>query len=89
MPYITAHAIERYIERVEPVDAAMATATIRAAFPCISKACEFGCDTVVMGNGARLVLSGDVVVTVLPKRFRKEAAVLISTKGKSNGAAWR
>lgn len=68
-PSITQHAVYRYIERVAPVSAEVAISTMEAAFPAVAKAREFGCDCVVMGNGARLVLQGDVIVTVLPKRL--------------------
>lgn len=75
MPQITQHAVDRYIERVDPVAPAKARAAIEAAFPVIRKAAAFGCDTVVLGNGGRLVLQGDVVVTVLPKRYGRRGRV--------------
>jgi hypothetical protein len=50
---ITDHSLLRYIERVWHIDV---------------EAAQIGCDTVKMGNGARLKLKGNVVATVLPKR---------------------
>jgi hypothetical protein len=71
-PFVTQHAVSRYQERVEPVSEQIAREVIEAAFPAIAKASEFGCPCVVLGNGARLMLQGDVVATVLPKRFGRK-----------------
>jgi hypothetical protein len=65
---ITEHAVRRYRERVEPVTPAVAMARIADAAPAARCAADFGCDTVRLGNGARLRLVGDVVVTVLERR---------------------
>ena len=67
MPHITKHAVQRYMERVGPADAIKARAAITEHFPCIDKAAAFGCPVVLLGNGARLILDGDIVVTVLAK----------------------
>lgn len=66
---ITDRALACYTERVEPVDRDKARASIAAAGHAVNVAARFGCSTVVLGNGARLQLQGDVVATVLPKRY--------------------
>lgn len=66
MVFITAHAIQRYRERV--ADVANVVDVILAAEPIINRAAEIGCRTVILGNGARLKLKGDVVCTVIGKR---------------------
>lgn len=65
-PTITDHAVLRYLERVHNVD----VEAIRKEMLCpgISTAIEFGCDTVKLGNGARLKIRDSMVTTVLPKR---------------------
>lgn len=68
MCIVTDHAIDRYIERVSRVDRDVARDCIASASEVIDIAAEFGCTRVRLGNGARLRLAGDVVVTVLPKR---------------------
>lgn len=68
MTHITRHAVLRYQERVEPCTKAEARAAMREASRGIDKAAEFGCGTIIMGNGARLRLKGDTVTTVLEKR---------------------
>jgi len=65
---ITAHAAQRYVERVNPsmtldqtrVEIASHSAAIRVA-------AAFGCRCVRTGLGAKLVLDGESVVTVLPR----------------------
>lgn len=74
--HITNHAILRYQERVAPVSLEVARSAIEGSAKVIAQAAAFGCDTVVIGNGARLVLDGDVVVTVLPKRVGKIGRVI-------------
>ncbi|GLI99143.1 hypothetical protein [Sphingobium sp. BS19] len=68
MPYITDHAVLRYLERVRGID----MESVPAEMSCAGLATEmaFGCNTVKMGNGARLRIVGDVVQTVLPKGSR-------------------
>jgi hypothetical protein len=68
MCQITDHAVLRYLERVWNVDVEAAKAEMLTAGPMVDAAASFGCDTVKMGNGARLKLKGEVVATVLPKR---------------------
>lgn len=63
---ISHHARVRWIERVDPSasldDAARA---IGASERAIEAAATFGCSVVRLGNGARLVLAGDSVLTVM------------------------
>lgn len=68
---VTAHAIERWIERVAPVAWAEAEAAMLAAAPIVDRAAAIGCSVVIIGNGARLVLDGATVVTVLGKGMVK------------------
>lgn len=63
--YISDHAVLRYLERVKGVDIEAIRAEMMS--PAVDTAARIGCDTVRMGNGARLKLVGDVVQTVLPK----------------------
>lgn len=68
MARITAHAIQRYRERVDDVEPNIAREMLRSFAPIIDRAAAFGCDTIVLGNGARLKLKGATVCTVLQKR---------------------
>jgi hypothetical protein len=68
MCIVTDHAVNRYVERVANVDHDVARDCIMSARAVIDIAADFGCRCVLLGNGARLKLAGDVVVTVLPKR---------------------
>lgn len=65
---ITAHAAERYQERIAPhlsLDQARAEiATHERAILC---AANFGCSCVRLGNGAKLILAEDRVVTVIAR----------------------
>jgi hypothetical protein len=64
--HITDHAIARYQERVEPaLNHGEAHAAILSHSKAIDAAVEFGAGTVILGCGARLVLCGCRVVTVL------------------------
>jgi hypothetical protein len=65
---ITDHSLLRYIERVWHIDVEAARAEMLTAAHIVDAAAQIGCDTVKMGNGARLKLKGNVVATVLPKR---------------------
>lgn len=71
MAHISDHAVQRYQERIERVDASEARAAMLSASDAIDTAAEFGCNRVVLGNGARLVLQGKTVVTVKEKRHGK------------------
>jgi phosphate uptake regulator len=61
---ISAHAAQRYIERVADVSVEQA----RAALSCraVVTACAFGAPFVRLASGHRVVISGMDVVTVLP-----------------------
>ena len=67
MAHITAHAVQRYRERIEDIPDHEALDAMIRIEPTIDRAAAFGCATVIMGNGARLRLVGDTVCTVLPK----------------------
>lgn len=76
--HITAHAIDRYIERVAPVERAEAHSRIAAAGRAIEFAAAFGGHTVRLGSGAKLVIRGVGrvrVVTVLPRGWINRADV--------------
>jgi hypothetical protein len=66
---ITQHARERWIERVDPKaspeDAMLA---IRASSHAVEAAISFGARIVRLGCGAKLVIHGGAVVTVLSRR---------------------
>lgn len=72
MASVSAHACVRWQQRVNPrASVDQAHAAIMAWADAIDHAAKFaaGADvTVVIGNGARLKLKGDVVATVLPSR---------------------
>lgn len=71
MAYVSDHAVLRYLERHYQVD--IEAVRREMTVPAIDKASAFGCDTVVMGNGMRLKLHGDVVTTAVPKRVPRRA----------------
>lgn len=65
---ITTHAAHRWIERINPrATFDQAIAEIEAHTRAIQVAAEFGCHYVRLGNGARLVLDGARVTTVLSR----------------------
>lgn len=68
MAHITDHAVLRYLERVKGVDIDAVRAEMQSA--ALDAAVKIGCDTVILGNGARLKLVGDVVQTVFAKGMR-------------------
>lgn len=68
MAILTQHAFERYVERIDgsatyPEVADM----VRGADEAIATAARFGCSVVRLGNGVKLVLDGENVVTVLSR----------------------
>lgn len=73
MAYISDHAVLRYLERVKGID--MNAIRAEMTSPALDVAARIGCETVVMGNGARLKLTGDIVSTVLESRKIKRARV--------------
>lgn len=73
--FVYPHAIERYQQRVEPVDEATAKARILSAAKAIEAAASIQCQVVRLACGARLILDGPNVVTVyaagqLPRQCR-------------------
>ena len=62
--HITAHAIDRYRQRVSNVS--IDDARIALTSPAISRAADFGAPYVRLGTGQRIVIVDHVVVTVLP-----------------------
>ena len=69
--HITAHAIERYIERVAPVTPDEAHAALDSA--AVRCAAEIGARFVRLHGGQRIVLQGCTVVTVMPsENYRKQ-----------------
>lgn len=65
---VTAHAINRYIERVAPVARDKAESALSS--PAFDTAAKFGARCVILGTGHRAILQGWRVVTVLPHRRR-------------------
>jgi hypothetical protein len=61
---VTAHAIERFIERVVPCSFDEAREAILSHARAIEKAAEIKCAIVKLGDGSRLVLDGTTVLTV-------------------------
>lgn len=64
MIHVSRHACQRFIERVKPCSYAEARAAILASARAIETAARFHCAIVKRGDGSRLVLEGDHVVTV-------------------------
>ena len=62
--HITAHAIERYIERVASVTPEQAAQALDS--PAVRCAAEIGARFVRLHGGQRIVLQGWTVVTVMP-----------------------
>lgn len=68
---ISHHAAQRWCERVNPAASLdSAIVEIERHRPAIERAAAFGCTRVKLGIGARLVLAGATVVTVLGKDNR-------------------
>lgn len=67
-PFVSDHAILRYLERVKGVN--MDNIRAEMMSPAVHAAVQVGCNTVIMGNGARLRLHGNVVQTVLAKGMK-------------------
>lgn len=67
---ITAHAIQRWTERVEPISHDEAAERLMSCRRAVLAAESIGCQSVRLGNGARLVLQGATIVTVYPSDRR-------------------
>lgn len=71
MIHVTSHACERFVERIDSrLTFDQARAAILRSAAAIECAARFGCGTVRLGNGARLVLVGATVVTVKGRSMR-------------------
>ena len=68
-PHVSAHAIQRFQERVAHVSAEMAVLCLST--PTIRKAIEFGAGTVILGTGHLVVIKGNTIVTVKPGRKKR------------------
>ncbi len=66
MGYVTDHAVLRYLERQCGLD--VEAVRRHLSVNGIDAAAKFGCSTVILGDGARLRLSGDVAVTCLASK---------------------
>lgn len=67
---VTAHAIERFMERVRPCRWDEAETELRSHERAVLAAASIGCRSVRLGSGARLVLEGSTVVKVYPREVR-------------------
>lgn len=73
MIHVTAHAIERYQERVQnlPCEAVIE----RLTCPAVMIAAQFGATIVRLSGGQRVILKGSAVVTVMPAdNFKRQIA---------------
>lgn len=68
-PHITAHAIQRYQERVENI--APGAVITRLTSPIISKAISFGARTIRLGTGQRLIVADGAIITITPKEYKR------------------
>lgn len=66
MIHVTHHAIERYRERVADLPDAAIVAVLSS--PAMETAARFGCECVLLGTRHRVVIDGNRVVTVKPRR---------------------
>jgi len=65
---ISRHAVERWIERVDPTaDIDAAIAAIEQHKSAVEAGIRFKARRIKLGCGARLVLSGETIVTVIGK----------------------
>jgi len=66
---VTTHAAQRYVERVDPrLTPEEASDIMLLSARTVRMAAQFGCSTVRIGTGAKLILRGETVVTVLGRR---------------------
>lgn len=67
--YVTPHAVDRYIERVDPVSRDVAMERILGSAHAIDVAVAFGARVVRLGNGAKLIIDKRKVITVIPRSW--------------------
>lgn len=68
MIHVTAHAVDRYRERINPIlTPDQAKAVIQSHAIAVKAAADFGCRVVRTGNGAKPILDGTTVVTVIAR----------------------
>jgi uncharacterized protein (UPF0254 family) len=67
--YVTDHAVLRWLERVAGVD--VEAVRRHLSVDAVDTAAKIGCGTVIMGDGVRLKLTGDVVSTVIEARKKR------------------
>lgn len=72
MAYVSDHAVLRYLERVCGIDIEAVRRELTVGV--IDPAAVFGCGTVILGDGTRLRLQGDVVSTVLEAKKHRHPA---------------
>lgn len=73
MTHVTAHAIERYQERVENLS--HEAVTERLSCPAVQVAAAFGACFVRLSTGHRIVIKDGDVITVLPaENFKRQIA---------------
>lgn len=68
MIHITAHAIDRYRERVANIPDEQIRARLNA--PIIARAIDFGARTIRLGTGQRLIIDNQTIVTITPKGYK-------------------
>ena len=72
--HVTAHAIFRYRERVDP-EATPDQVVAKLDTPRIREMIAFGAREIILGTGHHAVVAGGVIVTVRPKPFEKRRRV--------------
>jgi hypothetical protein len=78
MAWISDHAAQRYVERIAPhLSEAQARAEMLLASETIHLASMFGAPTVKLGNGARLCLRGDCVITVKTSEYQRVSRTIL------------
>lgn len=75
MIWVSNHACQRFCERVRPCSIDEAKAAIMSHQKALEAAVKFGAEVVRCGDGSRLVLQGESVVTVyargdMPRQLR-------------------
>jgi hypothetical protein len=64
MIHVTDHAMRRFAERVTPCSLEEAKAAILSHSRALETAVQFDCQVVKLGDGSKLILQGNRVVTV-------------------------